>query len=129
VYIPLVLSLEICVEPDFFPEDVAEVVLEVLSNRQMGDGQRGFFHPDQFTFGQSLYVSTIYAAVEAVTGVQSLKITGLHRQDTSNAKSETSANLDRGYISTGEFAVLRLDNDPTFPENGLLQLTMFGGNA
>ena len=129
IFIPLKLSLDICVEPTFFPTDVEQVVMEVLSNKQMADGRRGFFHPDQFTFGQPLYLSGIYAAVESVTGVQSVKITGLHRQDSLKADAETAENFARGYVSTGDVAVLRLDNDPDFPENGLLQLTMLGGNA
>lgn len=128
-FIPLELSLDICVEPGYFSSDVEQAVLEVLSNRQLPDGRLGFFHPDQFTFGQSLYISKIYAAVEAVTGIQSVTITGIHRQYALEADAETDANLSRGYIDTGEFAVVRLDNDPDFPENGIIHLTMLGGNA
>ena len=129
IYIPLELSLKICVEPGYFPADVEQTVLEVLSNRKLSDGRLGFFHPDQFTFGQSLYISKIYAAVESVAGVQSAAITGLHRQYAMAADAETDANLARGYIDTGEFAVVRLDNDPDFPENGILHLTLLGGTA
>lgn len=128
-FVPLELSLEICVEPGYFPSEVEQAVLEVLSNRQLPDGRLGFFHPDQFTFGQTLYLSKLYDVVEAATGVQSVAITGLHRQYATAADTETDANLARGYIDVGEFAVVRLDNDPDFPENGILHLTMLGGNA
>jgi hypothetical protein len=129
IYIPLELSLEICVEPGYFPSDVERGVREVLSNRPLPGGRLGFFHPDQFTFGQRLYISKIYAAVETLKGVQSATIIGLHRQYAIEAQAETEANLARGYIEIGEFAVGRLDNDPDFPENGILHLTMLGGNA
>lgn len=129
IYVPLELSLEICVAPGYFPSEVEQAVLDVLGNRRLPDGRLGFFHPDRFTFGQTLYISRIYAAVEAVTGVTSIVITGLHRQYAAAADAETEANLARGYIEIGEFAVVRLDNDPDFPENGILHLSMLGGNA
>ncbi|AOY59398.1 uncharacterized protein Dmul_26260 [Desulfococcus multivorans] len=129
IYVPLELSLEICVAPGYFPSEVEQAVLDVLGNRRLPDGRLGFFHPDRFTFGQTLYISRIYAAVEAVTGVTSVAITGLHRQYAAAADAETEANLARGYIEIGEFAVVRLDNDPDFPENGILHLSMLGGNA
>jgi predicted phage baseplate assembly protein len=128
-YIPLELSLEICVEPGYYPSAVELAVLEVLSNRRLSDGRLGFFHPDQFTFGQPLYISKIYAAVEAAAGVQSVAITGLHQQYATEPATETDANLARGYIDVDDFAVLRLDNDPDFPENGILHLSTLGGNA
>jgi hypothetical protein len=129
IFIPLELSLAICVEPGYFPTAVAQAVLEALSNRELPDGRLGFFHPDRFTFGQRLYVSSIYAAVETVTGVQSVNITGLHRQYANAPDAETAANLQRGSIEVGEFAVIRLDNDPDFPENGIIHLNMAGGSA
>jgi len=46
-----------------------------LSSQLLPDGTRGFFYPGNFVFGQSLYLSQIYAAVEAVQGVDSLEVT------------------------------------------------------
>ncbi len=43
------------------------------------DRSRGFFHPDNFTFGQSLHLSEVYAAVERVPGVDSVEIVVFHR--------------------------------------------------
>ena len=43
--------------------------VEALSARALPGGRRGFFHPERFTFGQAVYLSRIYAAVEAVEGV------------------------------------------------------------
>ena len=60
--------LEVCVEPGYFRSDVKQALLERLSSRVLPDGQRGFFHPDNFTFGQPVYLSPIFAAAMAVSG-------------------------------------------------------------
>ena len=55
-------------------------LLEVFSNRVLPDGRRGVFHPDNFTFGQTVYLSPLYAAAQAVAGVDSVVITKFQRQ-------------------------------------------------
>jgi hypothetical protein len=104
-------------------------VTEALGSGTLPDGRRGFFHPDNFTFGQRFYLSTLYAAVEAVAGVQSVIVSAIHRQYALEPEAETRANLARGFIDVGEFAVIRLDNAPSFPENGILHLNLQGGIA
>ncbi len=121
-YLPLELEIEVCVCPDHFRADVAEDVALVLSNRVLADRTLGFFHPDQFTFGQTLYVSRLYAAVTSVEGVCSATVTKLQRQG-----AEPDGELERGSITPGRREILRLDNDPNFPENGSLLPIMRGG--
>ena len=41
--------------------------------RDLPDGRRGLFHPDNFTFGQPVYLSRLYAAAHAVDGVDSVE--------------------------------------------------------
>ena len=50
-YVPLEVELDVCVLPDHFRGDVKAALLEVLSNRNLPDGRKGVFHPDNFTFG------------------------------------------------------------------------------
>jgi hypothetical protein len=128
-YINLELTLDICVEPGYFSGDIERAVTDILSNTVLPDGQLGFFHPDNFTFGQRLYLSRIYAAVEEAAGVQSVEISGIHRLDSVTPEEETQINLQRGFIDVGEFKVIRLDNSVNFPENGILHLNMLGGIA
>ena len=78
-YVPLEIDFELCVLPDHFRGDVVEAVRQALSNRVNADGRKGFFHPDNFTFAQSVYLSQIYAAIEAVPGVQSAFLTIFRR--------------------------------------------------
>ncbi|MGH7516515.1 MAG: putative baseplate assembly protein [Gemmatimonadales bacterium] len=121
-YVPLDLAFELCVEPGYFRGDVVEAVREALSNRTNRDRSRGFFHPDNFTFGQAVYLSEIYAAIEGVQGVQAAFVTGFHRFGKAD-----NGELATGVLPIGPWEIARLDNDPAFMENGVLRITAGGG--
>jgi hypothetical protein len=97
-------------------------LLQIFSNRILPDGRKGVFHPDNFTFGQPVYLSPLYAAAMAVSGVASVKITAFQRQGMPSTEA-----LDKGFLSLGRLEIARLDNDPDFPERGILRLIMEGG--
>jgi hypothetical protein len=121
-YVPLELAIELCVEPDYFRTEVVQAVRFALSNRNNPDGTRGFFHPDNSTFAQPVYLSRIYAAIEAVPGVLSAFVTVFHRfGKTANGE------LDSGVLPIGMWEIARLDNDAAFQENGVLRITSGGG--
>lgn len=128
-YVPLQIDLEICVGAEHFRPDVEQAVRRELSSSSLPGRRRGFFHPDNFTFGQPLYLSRLYEAVAAVDGVDSVVATRFARlaEQGADLARATAANLDRGAIPIGRLEVLRLDDDPDFPDNGLLGLTMRGG--
>jgi hypothetical protein len=121
-YVPLELGFELCVEPDYFRGDVVEAVRQALGNRVNADGSRGFFHPDNFTFAQAVYLSQVYAAIEAVTGVLSVFITLFRRFGKAD-----NGELASGILAVGPWEIARLDNDPAFAENGVLRITAGGG--
>jgi hypothetical protein len=121
-YVPLEIGMQICVARGHFRGDVLEAVYRALSNRQFPDGSTGFFHPSRFVFGQSVYLSQLYAAVERVEGVESAVVTVFERYWTL-----PNAELDNGVILLGDGEIPRLDNDPNFAENGILRLTAIGG--
>ncbi|MCC5670224.1 hypothetical protein LC653_42150 [Nostoc sp. CHAB 5784] len=50
------------------------------SDRILSDGKRGVFHPDNFTFGQPVYLSRLYATAQALPGVIAVQITKFQRQ-------------------------------------------------
>jgi hypothetical protein len=130
IYVPLEVEIDVCVAPDHFRAHVEEALLMALSNRTFPDGTLGFLHPDHFTFGQPLYVSRLHTAIEAVAGVDSAVIRRFIRQDENDPHPQcpaTRRNLDQGYIPIGRLEVIRLDNDASFPENGVLRLNMLGG--
>jgi hypothetical protein len=127
IYVPLLIGLRVCVRPEFFAGDVRTRLLYALSNAANADGSRGFFHPDRFTFGEPVLLSRLYAAVEAVSGVDSVVITDFRRLHHRDPQQATTQNIAAGYVEIGEFEIARLDNDPSFPENGRLALDVLGG--
>lgn len=129
-YIALDVEVDVCVDPGHFRSDVEQAIRSALGNRRFADGTLGFFHPDRFTFGEALYLSRLYAAIEAVAGVDSAIVRRFRRSDEHDpdpARPATAANVARGFVSIGGFEVLRVDDDPNFPENGTLRLHMRGG--
>jgi hypothetical protein len=110
------------VHPDYFRSHLKEALLEVFSNRVLPDGSLGLFHPDRFTIGQTVYLSSLIAAAQGVTGVASVRVTTFQRLK----KPETSG-LDAGELRFARLEIPRLDNDRNFPERGLFQLEVGGG--
>lgn len=120
--IPLELELEICVDAAYFRGDVKVALLRRFSNQQLPDGQLGVFHPDRWSFGQPVYLSRIYAAAQAVAGVVAVKALIFRRLG-----SRDSGGIPEGRLEFGPFEIPRLDNDPNFPEHGVLRLRLGGG--
>jgi hypothetical protein len=128
-YVPITLALTVCVLPDYLRGHVEGAVLDILSNRRLPDGRLGFFHPDNLSFGDGIYVSRLLAAVQAVPGVMDVTINELERFEISEPlhdvmDEEVPAN---SVLELGPLEIARLDNDPDFPENGRLVLNVRGG--
>jgi hypothetical protein len=122
-YVSLRIALTVCVDPAYFRSDVAKALSAVLGSRILPDGTKGLFYPDNFNFGQTVYLSRVYAAARQVAGVQSVAATVFQPQ----AAPPTSAFLANGEIPLGPFQIARLDNDPSLPDHGQLTLSMQGG--
>ena len=94
----------ICVEPEHFRPEVEQAVRAALTSGLRPDGRPGFFHPDNFTFGQPLYLSRLYAAVAEVEGVDSVVATRFGRladDEPETGGRQTGTNLDRGGSRSG----------------------------
>jgi hypothetical protein len=122
VSVPLDLALTVCVRPHFLRGHVEAALLEVFGNRGLPDGRRGFFHPDNLTFGEGIALSRLLAAAQAVAGVESVEVTRLER-----LYEGASGEIAAAFLPIGPLEIARLDRDPRFPGNGQLQLTMRGG--
>jgi hypothetical protein len=129
VYAPIELTLALCLLPGFRSGDVLQALTRALGTGELPGGGRGFFHPDNFSFGDRVFVSRIYAAAMAVPGVASAEITRLARLSSADPDADTAANLARGFLALGADEIARLDNDPNFPERGVLRLEVKGGGA
>jgi hypothetical protein len=122
LFAPLEVELAVCVKPDHFCGDVEQVLLRVLGGGVRPCGRLGFFHPDNLTFGQTVYLSRVLAAAQAVPGVASVRPLTFRRWGTHDTEA-----LDRERIELGRLEIARLDNDPSYPEHGVLRLKMEGG--
>jgi len=121
-YVSLRIELAVCVDPDYFRDHVKRSLLQVLGSQLLPDGQKGLFYPDTFTFGQTVYLSRIYAAARKVAGVTSVVATIFEPQGV-----PTQIYLNQGEIPLGSFQIARLDNDPSLPDHGQLTLIMRAG--
>ena len=112
-YVSLEIELQVCVDPNYFRKNVERALLQVLAP---------LFAADNFTFGQTVYLSPIYAAARKVDGVVAVTATIFQPQGVNS-----TIYLTAGEIKMGPFQVARLENDPSFPSHGQLTLVMEGG--
>jgi hypothetical protein len=120
VYVSIDLVLEFCVARSGRASDVQQALARALSNGELVGGRKGFFHPDNFSFGDNLHISKLFTVVMAVPGVESAQITRLARLHAAEPDRDTAANLRRGFLPIGPGEIVRLDNDRNFPEHGTL---------
>lgn len=122
VFVSLQLELQVCVSRNYFRSDVKQALLEIFNSGMRADGSCGLFHPDNFSFAQTIYLSPLLATARQVQGVSSVQVTRFGRQGDADRKA-----LSDRFIKLGRLEIGRLDNDPNFPEHGVLELTMLGG--
>jgi hypothetical protein len=115
--VSLEIVLGVCVKPGYFFSDVEQALLEVFSNRALPDGRLGVFHPDNFSFGQPVYLSSLIATAQAITGVESVEVKKFQRQGIDSNEA-----LLAGKLALGRLEIARLDNDRNFPERGVFTL-------
>jgi hypothetical protein len=122
VYVPIALTLDVCVAPHYLRGHVEAAMLERFSSRFMADGQPGFFHSDRLSFGGAVFLSKIVAEAQAVPGVTSVYVRKLERY-----REEPQQEIEQGLLKIGPMEIAQLANDPSFPERGVLTLEMRGG--
>jgi predicted phage baseplate assembly protein len=122
IYVPLEIEMTVCVKPDYFRDTVQQALQAAFTSGRLPDGRPGVFFADNFTFGQTVYLSPLYAAAQAVDGVDSVRITKFQRWGL-----DSDVALQLGMLTLGRLEVARLDNDPSFPDHGVFRLTLLGG--
>jgi hypothetical protein len=121
-YVPLDIALTIQVDTSAFAAAVAQQLLAAFSDLDLGGGQRGFFVPGSFTFGQPVYLRQVIAAALAVPGVVRVDATRFQRWGYAS-----QGELTRGWIAIGPIEIARLDNDPAAVQNGTITFDVHGG--
>jgi hypothetical protein len=120
--VALLLELHVCVQPGVFRAHVRSALQDVFSAGVRANGELGFFHPDNFTFGQPVYASRIYEAAMSVDGVQSVDLMRFHRWG-----EAPQDEIARGRLMPNAEEIIRLNNDPNFPERGKFDCQLEGG--
>jgi hypothetical protein len=122
-YVPLELSLRVCVKAGFLRGHVLADIRERLGDQALADGTLGFFHPDALTFGQGICASRVIAAVQPISGVESVLVDVLRRLEHPTAPNVPSD----GTLAIAPNEIAELADDPNFPERGKLTITVGGG--
>ncbi|MBD2355993.1 putative baseplate assembly protein [Tolypothrix sp. FACHB-123] len=125
IFVPLDIAMTVKVAPSYFNSQVKEELLNVFSNRVLRNGQLGFFHPDNFTFAQPVFLSQVIATAMQVTGVLSVKVKKFQRWNLEKQSSEEE--IKAGQISFGRLEIALLENDPNTPTRGKIEFLMEGG--
>jgi hypothetical protein len=121
-FVPLELELQVCVAPEYFRGDVEAALLSLFARGCSSGGRPGLFDPDNFTFGQTVYLSPWIAAAQKVQGVSSVTATVFQRLN-----DPESSGLDDAELKFDRLEIAELDNDPSHPERGVFRLNLTGG--
>jgi hypothetical protein len=113
--------MTVTVRDDYFRSNVKAALLEVFSDRQWPDGQRGIFYPANYSFGQPVYLNPLYVAAMNVPGVATVDITTFQRQGI------PGSGLVDGLLRLDWSEVARLENNPHEPEHGIFFLNVRDG--
>ena len=119
-YRPLVIELDVMLEPDTLRAGVEAELATLLSDGWLADGLPALFNPARIDFGVAIHASAVVAAVQDVDGVTLAELKRFEFLD--DARGALSPTLQ-----VGAMELVRLDNDPTRPENGYAVLWIEGG--
>lgn len=116
-YVNLDLEICFCVQPSAYPGQVQARVREALLGRSGIRPEKGFFHPDNFTFGTPLKRSALEATIQAVPGVLGVEQMRIRARGITDWRP-----FDELIFAVGTDQIIRLRNNPRFPEQGSLRL-------
>lgn len=135
IYAPLDILLRLCVHPDYWPEDLAFELESEFSDGFTADGRMGFFHPDNWTFGQALRASQAIGRALAVTGVDRVLLLSMRRWYAATGGGGVPVPINPEDMPVSEidtlevrpFEVIQVANDPNHLERGRIQFDLLGG--
>lgn len=134
-YVPLDVKLRVCAHPHYWPEDLRAVLEMEFSDGWTPDGRRGFFHPDAWTFGQTLCASQLIGRALAVTGVERVLRISVRRWNPGAGGAIGSIDIDPSalpesmaeQLAVGAFEIIVVANDPDRLESGRIVFEIEGG--
>lgn len=121
-YVPLQIRIVICADPAYWREDLRFVLEQEFSDSWTADGRRGFFHPDKWSFGQSLHRSAIEGRIHQVAGIEHVVRITMKRFNAPTPGVPNTEVLEMGFDE-----VVLVANDPDHLERGLIRFDVQGG--
>ncbi|NEP02772.1 MAG: putative baseplate assembly protein [Symploca sp. SIO2E9] len=115
-FVPLDIVLQVKIKDGYFQSSIRRALEETFGKKDSKSGKRGFFHPDNFSFGQPVFLSRIIQ--------QAMEIDGVYRAEVKRFQvwGQTPRDeLNRGVIATDNLSIVQVDNNPYTPENGLIK--------
>jgi predicted phage baseplate assembly protein len=131
-WVPLDIALTICVHAGHLRSVIAAELAAAFGVGELRDGTRGFFHPDNFSFGQPVYLSHVIARAARVEGVRFVSATPRALPSDNDNRFQrwgqrAAGEIESGVISIGRLEIARCDNDPNQPDNGRIRFFVEGG--
>jgi len=119
-FVPLKINVLLCIHSDYWPEDIKDLLEQEFSDGFTPDGRMGFFHPDQWTFGQELRASQIMGRVQSIKGVDHIVSVTLNRWNEVTPGTE-------GIVEVRVNEIIQVKNDPDRVEKGFSIFDIKGG--
>ena len=116
-FVNIDLEIRICVEPFAYAGQVKARVIEALLGRKGVRATKGFFHPDNFTFGTPLRRASLEATIQDVAGVRGVEQMRIRARGITDWRV-----FDELTFPVRHDQIIRLENDPRFPERGSLRI-------
>lgn len=134
-YVALDIKLKLCAKNEYWPEDLLAELAREFSDGYTSDGRFGFFHPDLWTFGQTLYASQLIGRAMAVIGIERVLFVSIRRWNTGFGSSTSEITIDPADLpdmaldeyTITPFEIIRVANDPSHLEYGRIQFDIRGG--
>jgi hypothetical protein len=120
--VPLEIHVVVCAAAAYWREDLRFVLEQEFSDRWTADGRRGFFHPDEWSFGQALHRSRIEGRIQRIAGIEHVVRITMQRFSAPQPGRPGAEVLEIGFDE-----VLLLANDPDHLERGLIRFEIQGG--
>lgn len=121
-YVPLEIYVVVCAGAAYWCEDVRFVLEQEFSDSWTSDGRRGFFHPDEWTFGQALHRSAIEGRIHRIAGIEHIVSITMKRFSAPLPGVPGAEVLEIGFDE-----IVLLANDPDHLERGLIRFDVQGG--
>ena len=121
-YVPLEIHVDVCAGEPYWREDLRFVLEQEFSDGWTSDGRRGFFHPDEWTFGQALHRSAIEGRIARIAGIEHVVRITMKRFSAPQPGRPGAEVLEIGFDE-----VVLLANDPDHLERGLIRFDIQGG--